>query len=259
MGKAISYTLIYLGIQLLGGGILSLALLLTGHNEWTTSPYAGIASMIFSSLIAVIVFLRLGWAKPSRDFLKSRPWAVVFWSVLTALGVVVPSIFLQEHMPELPNIVEEQMGQIMSVTGGYFVICLLAPLVEELVMRGAVLRALLAWKPGLRWWMIAISALLFALIHLNPAQMPHAFLMGLLLGWMYQRTGSIVPGVAFHWANNTVAFLLYRLYPDPAIRLVDILGSERLVIFALLYSLLILLPSLYQLWLRMEKPGNERI
>jgi hypothetical protein len=102
--------------------------------------------------------------------------------------------------------------------------------------------------------MIAVSAALFALIHFNPAQMPHAFVIGLLLGWMYQRTGSLAPAIAFHWANNTVAYLLFRAYPDPSLRLIDLFsGQERAVLAAVGFSLLILLPAIYQLHLRMTR------
>ena len=254
MKKAISYTIVFLGIQMLAGGLVNAVVGLSGHSEWLSSPYVAIATMVLASLTTLIVFVWARWACPTKDYLLSHPWTVVAWSVVAALGVVLPSIYVQEQMPELPNLVEQEMGQIMDTRGGYLVICLLAPLIEELVMRGAVLRSLLAWKPGQRWAMIAVSALFFALIHLNPAQMPHAFVMGLLLGWMYERTGSIVPGVAFHWANNTVAYVLYKLYPDPDIRLTDILGSDRQALMAVGFSLCILLPAIYQLWLRMRRP-----
>ena len=135
---------------------------------------------------------------------------------------------------------------------GYLVVGLLAPLVEELVFRGAVLKALLRWKQN-PWVGIAISALLFALIHMNPAQMPHAFLIGLLLGWMYYRTDSIVPGVVYHWVNNTVAYIMYNLYPNPDLTLLDLFGSERAVMMALGFSFCIFLPALFQLNLRLKK------
>jgi membrane protease YdiL (CAAX protease family) len=128
----------------------------------------------------------------------------------------------------------------------------LAPLAEELVFRGAVLRALLRWNSR-HWVGISISALLFALIHMNPAQMPHAFLIGLLLGWMYYRTDSIVPGVVYHWVNNTVAYVLFNLYPDPDLTLMDLFGSQQRVLMALGFSLCIFLPALFQLNLRLKK------
>ena len=83
--------------------------------------------------------------------------------------------------------------------------------------------------------------------------MPHAFMVGLLLGWMYQRTGSILPSVAFHWVNNSVAYVLYNVYPNPDIKLIDVFqGSQAHVLMAVGFSLLILLPALYQLhvWMR---------
>ena len=155
-------------------------------------------------------------------------------------------------MPELPNLIEEQFGMILTTPWGYVAVGLLAPFAEEVVFRGAVLRQLLTTRLT-PLAAVSVSALLFALAHLNPAQMPHAFLVGLLLGWMYWRTGSILPGMAYHWANNSVAYLIAAVYPNPDIRLVDIFqGSTTHVYLALLFSLLILLPSLYQLhiWMR---------
>ncbi|MBR1933176.1 MAG: CPBP family intramembrane metalloprotease [Prevotella sp.] len=253
MLKAISYTLIFAGIQMLVSALAMLLVPLIGDGSWAGSPYVLVVSMAVFSLVSIVVFLWAGWAQVSREYLQSRPWAVLFWCVIAAIGVVVPSMALQEQMPELPNIVEEQLAEIMNTHGGYFVIALLAPLAEELVFRGAVLRSLLTWRPESRWRMVFVSAVLFALIHMNPAQMPHAFLMGFLLGLLYERTGSIVPGVAFHWTNNTLAFVLFKLYPDPSIRLIDILGSGRNVGAAVIFSLFILLPALYQLWLRTER------
>jgi membrane protease YdiL (CAAX protease family) len=100
---------------------------------------------------------------------------------------------------------------------------------------------------------IVISAVLFSAAHMNPAQMPHTFLIGLLLGWMYWRTNSIVPGVAFHWVNNTVAYVLYNFYPNPDMTTADLFGSQQHVLMAVGFSLCILIPSLLQLNLRMQK------
>lgn len=190
----------------------------------------------------------------------THPWDLLFWCFIAALGVIIPSTFLQEQMPEWPDAIQryidetaQQMVGIMNTPGGYAVICLLAPIAEELVFRGAVLRKLLEWKPERRWLMITLSALLFALAHMNPAQLLHPFLIGLLLGWLYERTGSIVPGIIFHWANNTMAYLLIRIYQDPDITITQIFGSQSRVMMAVGFSLLIFLPALYQLNQRMKK------
>jgi membrane protease YdiL (CAAX protease family) len=149
---------------------------------------------------------------------------------------------------------EDTFDTLLGSPVGYVTIGLLAPLTEELVMRGAILRSLL--KDMRPWLAIVLSALLFALVHMNPVQMPHAFLIGLLLGWMYWRTGSILPGVAYHWANNSVAFVLYHFYPSDDTKLIDIFQTQQHVLMAVGFSLLILLPALYQLHLWMRRADD---
>ena len=191
MKKIIMYLLVFVGIQMLAGGVVQLAYSLLKDG----APVDAIGLMITT----------------------------------VAADVVVLFCFL------------------------YFKWGLLAPLVEELVFRGAILRGLLRWHRN-PWLGIAISAVLFSVVHMNPAQMPHAFLIGLLLGWMYYRTDSIVPGVVYHWVNNTVAYVLYAFYPDPDIKLNDIfMGNQQNVLLAVVFSLCIFIPSLLQLNIRMKK------
>ena len=252
MKNAIIYTLVFAVIQLIVPYLTTTAYRLIGGAEPAMNITTMIISMTVSSIIIMSLFLYFRWAEVSRSYVRSRPWAVLFWCALAAAGAVIPSSFLQELMPELPNLVEEEFDMILRNRWGYFAVGLLAPVCEELVFRGAILRALLHWTPR-HWGAIAISALLFALIHANPAQMPHAFIIGLLLGWLYYRTDSIVPGIVYHWINNSIAYIGYNLYPDPSLKLIDLFGSQRNVAAAVLFSLFILLPALYQLYLRLRK------
>lgn len=252
MKKALSYLVIFLGIQILGGAIINAVWpLVTGSPDKT--PALLITTTVIVSLAVIILFLWARWTEVSPKWLRTRPWTVLAWSVIAALGTLIPSAWVQEQMPELPNLVESEFDMILGNRWGYVTIGLLAPLSEEIVMRGGILKELLKSTKLSPWGAIAISALFFSLIHMNPAQMPHAFVIGLLLGWMYWRTGSILPGMAYHWANNSAAYVIYNIYPDPDIKLIELFkGSETHVILAVVFSLLILLPALYQLhlWMR---------
>ena len=313
--EAIAYVLIFLGIQAIAGAIVTVTFTIMKGSVQTQLPAEGtIATMLLFDLVALALFILLRWFVPTTAYLRSRPWDVVFWCVVAALGALAPSLFLQEHLqPVWPQWIQqiidqasEELALIMTTPGGYFIIALMAPVVEEMVFRGTVLRTLLGrpaaspaanpasvgagpvparWpdrasgsdSPGpsstaapssaapsqpsfsprrstsWRVWALVISALLFALSHLNPAQMPHAFLIGLLLGWLYMRTGSILPGIIYHWANNTAAYLLFHLYPDPDATLSDILGGAMTnQLLAVLFSLCLLLPAIYQLNRRMK-------
>ena len=263
MKKSILYMLAFLAVQFVAQFlVVAIYSLVNGQVSDDLPPMWDIATMVLFSVVSIVLFLKMGWAEASRSYLQSRPWDVLLWSVVASLGAIVPSLLLQGLIPEwtgwAKDIVDQtnqQLEGLMSIPGGYMVIALLPPVVEELVFRGAVLRSLLEWKPEKKWAMIALSALFFSLVHLNPAQMPHAFLIGLLLGWMYTRTGSIVPGVAYHWANNTAAYVMFHLYHNPE-SLQDIVGpGMRPAMLALLFSLCILIPSLFQLNLRMKKPS----
>ena len=93
--------------------------------------------------------------------------------------------------------------------------CILAPLLEEFLCRGMMLRGMLTrMKP---WKAIFWSAFLFAIMHLNPWQSIPAFLIGLLLGWVYWRTHSLWATIFLHCLNNSLATLLSRLFPDVTI------------------------------------------
>lgn len=252
MKNALIYTVVFAAIQAVVSMLVQGVWVLVMGKEAAMNATGMIITMAVFSVLTMVVFLWAKWSVVSRHWVRTRPWFVLFWCVMAALGALVPSAWLQEQMPMLPNIVEAEFEMIMQNRWGYLVVGLLAPLVEEMVFRGAILRSLLRWKEN-PWVGIVISALLFALIHMNPAQMPHAFLIGLLLGWMYYRTDSIVPGVVYHWVNNTVAYILYNIYPTPDLTLVELFGSEQKVLMALGCSLLIFLPSLFQLNQRLGK------
>ena len=253
MKKAIIYLVVFVGIQLVAGAAIQLVYILLKGQGAIVDAKGLIITTALVDVTTLVLFLILKWAEVSKHWVRTRPWTVLFWCVLAAFGAIIPSTYLQEMMPELPNWAEREFELIMNNRLGYFVVGLMAPLVEELVFRGAILRALLRWKSN-PWIGIVISAVMFSVIHMNPVQMPHAFLIGILLGWMYYRTDSIVPGVVYHWVNNTIAYVLFAFYPDPDMKLIDFFGgSQRTVLMAVAFSLCILVPSIYQLNLRMKK------
>jgi len=213
-----------------------------------------VAAAALYSLITLFLFLKTRWAEVSSAWISTRQWDVLLWSGVASLGTLLPSVGLQELMPELPDVAKDTFKLIIDNQFGYIVLCLFAPFVEELVFRGAILKALLGGMKS-HWTAIFVSALLFALVHANPAQMPHALLIGLLLGWLYYRTGSILPGVALHWVNNTVAYIIYKLMPQVEdMTLSQLFGGDTVrILLAMLCSMCILLPAIYQLNLRMKR------
>jgi uncharacterized protein len=94
----------------------------------------------------------------------------------------------------------------LGASSGWWVTVLLAPLLEEVVMRWGVQEGLLRWglRPG---WAGAVSALVFALAHGLSRSWWLALgvlVPGWLLGWLYQRFGRLWVCVLAHVVMNVV-------------------------------------------------------
>lgn len=95
----------------------------------------------------------------------------------------------------------------------FLALCAVPAVVEELFFRGA-LQGLL--RPSGSAAAIFGPALLFGLLHLDLAQGLTAFACGVFLGWLAERSGSILPGMLLHFCNNVLAFInLYLRFYAP--------------------------------------------
>lgn len=161
-------------------------------------------------------FNKASWTElPIRTLLLTVP--------LTAASMFFFNI-LSEFV-ELPNLLENTFSGMSRNVFGILSIAVMAPLVEELLFRGAIQGHL--QRSGKRpRTAILLSALIFGLIHVNPAQVPFAFCIGLVFGWLYYRTGSVVPGILGHFLNNSIATLMMATSTQEEMnrKTIDVLG-----------------------------------
>lgn len=83
---------------------------------------------------------------------------------------------------------------------------LIGPLFEEIFFRGFVYGALKK-RWGTRGGLVA-TALLFAAVHFNAFQFLPIFGLGLLLTFLYESTGSLIPSITLHVLNNSISVVL---------------------------------------------------
>ena len=227
-----------------------------GFQTKAITPMVNIVSTIAASIITIALYGWRRWAPLNSIYLNTRPWFTLFWVICLTIGSSIPlTAALDATGLQLPEIYKQMFKGMMHNDMGFIAIGVLVPIAEEMVFRGAILRTLLsAFGKQRRWLAIGITALLFAVIHGNLAQGFGAFFLGLLIGWMYYRTGSIVPGVVFHWVNNSIAVILYRIAPQFAdMTLTEYFQHDTLRIgLCMLFSLMIFGASLYQLRIRLN-------
>ena len=80
-----------------------------------------------------------------------------------------------------------------------------APVIEEILFRGIVLRSIRKFAPA--WGAILISSVLFGVYHLNIVQAVYATLMGIAAGILYEKKRNLLFPILVHFANNLITML----------------------------------------------------
>ena len=151
-----------------------------------------------------------GYVLDNRHF---EPYGMVLLILITVLMT-----FTSMFVFDLPNYWNMQLTNKSSIlarfyelfteimkqmTGGplwssFLVVAIFAPIFEEWLCRGMVLRGLLTkMKPG---WAIVVSALAL-----------NAFLIGLMMGYVYYKTGSLILTMIIHFVNNGTSVILSNI------------------------------------------------
>lgn len=162
----------------------------------------------------------------------------------------LPYVFLGVGFCAVANITVSYMGSFFSMFGveynvdygdnptGFFGFMLtfistaiIPPLTEEFAFRGIVLGSLKKYGNA---FAIITSAIIFGVIHGNFQQMPFAFLVGLVLGFVTVKTGSIWTAVIIHAFNNAFSVIHDYIFMG----LPQIIKSAGFIVF-LIISLII--------------------
>ena len=156
-------------------------------------------------------FFETGYALDSSNFgrLGGFRMALIVSVATLALGFVTDS--LNAIMPETPEWFENAMSQIMDAPVWITLISvsIFAPLFEEWLCRGVILRGLLQKTHPVS--AILVSAVFFAVLHMNPWQALPAFILGALFGYIYYKTGSLKLTMLMHCVNNTFAVVFSKI------------------------------------------------
>ncbi|KAA6345306.1 hypothetical protein EZS27_007119 [termite gut metagenome] len=245
--------LIFLAIQLSIAFIAMLpAKIFPCLGQENANTWVILLSMLTSDIL-MLVYLYKGGYINKREKQTWSPISTKFivFSVLITFPVIFLSDYLLSLLTWLPNIMEQEFDRLLSNWFGIVLIALLGPVFEEILFRGAITKALLKQYSPLK--AIIISALIFGIIHWNPVQIVGGGFFGLLLAWIYYRTGSLLPGIFVHIINNSLSVFFGTVYPD-ADYIKDLMNERT---FHILFVLsLILLTGGYWEMKRTTRPPN---
>ncbi len=170
-----------------------------------------VTNIVVVALFAVIIYARGGKFKKYVAIESASVRSVVF-SAFSGAGLwlisqaVISKFFSGTTVfNEYSKHIGELMGE--NIVLAMFVSVIIAPVVEEIVFRGALYRAFERLSAG--WIAVIVSAVLFAIAHVNPMHMAYAFVLGILLGMIRLKSKSIIPCIALHFVYNAMNYLSF--------------------------------------------------
>lgn len=254
-----------LGWLLLGsvlGNVLSAILLLlpgmSGLSEYImliAYPVMFIPAMLYARFRSNRdMMFEKGVAMDSSNFGRAGGLLAAGAAMLATVALAFNMDAVNRLMPPMPGWLETALNSM--VQGRFWVnflsVSIFAPLFEEWLCRGIVLRGLLnavrpdgsSVRPA---WAIAASALFFAVIHMNPWQAIPAFALGCLFGYVYYRTGSLKLVMLMHFTNNTLTLLVSQCDAlKDAQTWLDVLPAQLYwILFAAFCALLVLIVRMF--------------
>ena len=240
-----------LGGALIGNVVSLLAVGLLGadsgleYGMLVSYPLMFIPAMLYASVRSRNnSFTRSGLLLDSSHFGAAGGALCALLTVLATLAAAFCSDAVLVLLPDMPEALEALLEGMTQGTLwiNFLMVSIFAPFFEEWLCRGMILRGLLGngMKPAAA---IAVSALFFAFIHLNPWQAVPAFLLGCLFGYVYYKTGSLRLTMLMHFTNNSFSLLMSNIDSlQDAESWLDVLpGARYWLIFAGCLLLLVLI------------------
>lgn len=177
----------------------------------------------FVTIVVLALMRMIDWKKVLN--VKMIDWKNSWYAIAGAV-VGVFALDVIEEMMDLPDLMEQTFTGMANSTLGVLSIAVLGPIVEEFVFREGIEGYMLR-KGVSKWWAIGISAFIFGIVHLNPAQVPFAAAMGVLFGIIYYKSGNIVLTTILHILNNSVAVWQMNVLGEDAkdFKIVEWLGG----------------------------------
>jgi membrane protease YdiL (CAAX protease family) len=181
----------------------------------------GVLEVSAIALVLLIGVRRVGLPTVRVLALRAAPLWVSLAAVPLAMAVGTVNSALEAPVRNVMPIPEDFLLELVTLlypqtTMDWILILLptavLVPIGEELLFRGLFLRGFLlryGATPAL-----ALTSLLFAVVHLNPWSLVGYFIVGWVLGWIVLRSGSVWPAVILHGSYNALAVIQTKTLLD---------------------------------------------
>lgn len=205
------------------------------------------------SMVLTLVFLKLYTSRAMPQMEPIKRSKAGFNPILLLAGVIF--IFalsivlspLEELMPVDNSMYDDSVWTLIMVV-------VIAPIFEEILFRGKLYNMLRISASPLT--SVVLASLLFGAVHLEPIIAISGLPWGLLLGFVYLRSRSIIAPIILHMFNNALAYATIVLsYDDKSI--VELIDGERYFLFIYIVSALIVVIAMIRFVTFIVKYGRQ--
>lgn len=172
------------------------------------------AVSLFMNLLPALIFCRARLTKPSKLVSFSKPegenktavfFAALGFCIMASLATDFAGSFFESFGLSAPQVSPGIPKGVLGIAVSVVSVAVIPALIEEFVTRGIILGALRKFGDG---FAIIVSSVLFGFMHATAQQIPFGALVGLALGFVAVKTGSIWLGVGIHAAINSISLLI---------------------------------------------------
>ncbi|MBR5705989.1 MAG: CPBP family intramembrane metalloprotease [Bacteroidaceae bacterium] len=224
-------TLTTIGIWIAAQLVITLILMIVAMAQGKDFNTVLAPALLISDFLVIVLLLLMKYCG-LKELFKTIPGDIFLISMIFGICAIF-AVDLISSSVDIPNMLEEQFKDMSKTVSGFLGICIIGPIMEEIMMRRIILKEMEKLTKSM-WWGIIISAALFSIVHVNPVQVVFAMPAGIILGWLYCKTGSLLVPISLHILNNTISFITMRIGVESELSVKSTLGTVLFVVFALI-------------------------
>lgn len=226
---------------------------ISGMTELSASFSTFLTYVIAMGLtLAFALWLRIrrGVEGPVLHFgLRKTNPGLILWGIVL---VLITSVVVEPLINIFPSEYLENLSAGIG-RGGWAMLStiVMAPLLEEMLFRGVIQQSFTQRYGGIGG--VLTAAAVFGLIHIIPQQVVNAFFVGIILGYIYIKTGSLIPVIIIHALNNAIAYAQMSILGNEQLSVREMIGNDTVYWIVYGVCVAIFIAAGFNLWSQIKR------
>ena len=224
-----------------------------------------VVSQYLFMLVPTLLLIKIWHTKNVRQYIRFRydSGLEIVLAVLATLAIIPTGAYIGNELLrwfKVPDIFSGFYNELFSAQSFpefiwlVFIIAITPAICEEVLFRGYVQRT---FERTIKAKSVILVGIVFGLYHTQPLSLITLSILGIIFGFCFYWSKSLLPSMAGHFTNNFLAIYLY--YKQPEIGGVDLLTADQIPISWVLITLPIAIFILYLYYIITSAKNNRGV